>query len=71
MQLPNNKKFILHPISIAPTPELSFPREQKFVAWLDEIKSDAEALFLLGDLFDFWFEYKTVVPKVSSVFWVN
>lgn len=47
----------------APTPELSFPREQKFVAWLDEVKGDAEAIFLLGDLFDFWFEYKTVVPK--------
>jgi UDP-2,3-diacylglucosamine hydrolase len=47
----------------APTPELSFPREQKFVAWLDEVKHDAEAIFLLGDLFDFWFEYKTVVPK--------
>ncbi|MFA9190566.1 UDP-2,3-diacylglucosamine diphosphatase [Flavobacterium sp. FZUC8N2.13] len=47
----------------APTAELSFPREQKFVAWLDEVKKDAEAIFLLGDLFDFWFEYKTVVPK--------
>jgi len=47
----------------APTAELSFPREQKFVAWLDEIKGDAGAIFLLGDLFDFWFEYKTVVPK--------
>ena len=47
----------------APTPELSFPREQKFVAWLDEVKGDAEAIFLLGDLFDFWFEYKAVVPK--------
>ena len=47
----------------APTAELSFPREQKFVAWLDEIKKDAEAIFLLGDLFDFWFEYKKVVPK--------
>ena len=47
----------------APTPEASFPREQKFVAWLDEVKQDAEAIFLLGDLFDFWFEYKTVVPK--------
>lgn len=47
----------------APTREASFPREQKFVAWLDEIKKDATALFLLGDLFDFWFEYKTVVPK--------
>ena len=47
----------------APTPEASFPREQKFVAWLDEVKQDAEAIFLLGDLFDFWFEYKTVVPR--------
>ena len=47
----------------APTNELSFPREQKFVAWLDEIKKDAEIIFLVGDLFDFWFEYKTVVPK--------
>ena len=47
----------------APTQEQSFPREKKFVAWLDEIKKDAAAIFLLGDLFDFWFEYKTVVPK--------
>lgn len=47
----------------APTPEASLPREKKFVAWLDLIKKDAEALFILGDLFDFWFEYKTVVPK--------
>ena len=47
----------------APTPEQSLPREKKFVAWLDEIKQDAAAIFLLGDLFDFWFEYKTVVPR--------
>ena len=47
----------------APTYEASLPREKKFVAWLDEVKKDAEAIFLLGDLFDFWFEYKTVVPK--------
>ena len=47
----------------APTSEQSRPREQRFVAWLDEIKSDAAAIFLLGDLFDFWFEYRTVVPK--------
>ena len=65
MQLPNNKKiyFTSDQHFGAPTPELSFPREQKFVAWLDEVKGDAEAIFLLGDLFDFWFEYKTVVPK--------
>ncbi|MFQ3181891.1 MAG: UDP-2,3-diacylglucosamine hydrolase [Polaribacter sp.] len=47
----------------APSAETSFPREKKFVAWLDVVKQDAEAIFLLGDLFDFWFEYKTVVPK--------
>ena len=65
MQLSSNKKiyFASDQHFGAPTAELSFPREQKFVTWLDEIKVDAEALFLLGDLFDFWFEYKTVVPK--------
>src|SRR5690606_33078114 len=47
----------------APTRADSLPREKKFVAWLEEIKHDAAAIFLLGDLFDFWFEYKTVVPK--------
>ena len=47
----------------APSPEASLPRERKFVAWLDTIKEDAGTIFLLGDLFDFWFEYKTVVPK--------
>jgi len=47
----------------APTMEQSYPREKKFVAWLDTIKDDAAAIFLLGDMFDFWMEYKTVVPK--------
>ena len=47
----------------APTNEASRPREEKFVAWLDHVKQDAAAIFLMGDLFDFWFEYKTVIPK--------
>jgi len=47
----------------APTAEKSKLREQKFVRWLNDIKSDAEVIFLLGDLFDFWFEYKKAVPK--------
>lgn len=47
----------------APTVEKSKIREQKFVSWLNEIKTDADVLFLLGDLFDFWFEYKKAVPK--------
>ena len=37
--------------------------EKKLVAWLDQVKADASVIYLLGDLFDFWFEYKTVVPK--------
>ncbi len=47
----------------APNAQKSLAREKHFVAWLDRIKQDAEAIFLLGDLFDFWFEYKQVVPK--------
>jgi len=46
-----------------PDLENSHIREKKFVLWLDQVKNDAEAIFLLGDLFDFWFEYKKVVPK--------
>ncbi|MDH8702412.1 UDP-2,3-diacylglucosamine hydrolase [Dysgonomonadaceae bacterium PH5-43] len=37
--------------------------ERRFVRWLDSIKDDAKAIYLLGDVFDFWFEYKKVVPK--------
>ena len=47
----------------AQTQKASLPREKKFVAWLEEIKKDTDAIFILGDLFDFWFEYKTVVPE--------
>jgi len=38
-------------------------REKAVVAWLDSIKHDAAELYLVGDVFDFWFEYATVVPK--------
>ncbi len=47
----------------APDRERSITRERRFVAWLKEVEKDAAAIFLLGDLFDFWFEYRTVVPK--------
>jgi len=65
MQIPLGKKIYFSSDNHlgAPTLAESFPREKKFVQWLDEIKGDAAAIFLLGDLFDFWFEYKTVVPK--------
>lgn len=38
-------------------------RERLFVRWLDEVSADAQAIFLVGDIFDFWYEYKRVVPK--------
>lgn len=38
-------------------------REKLILKWLDSIAPNAQALFLVGDIFDFWFEYKTVVPK--------
>jgi UDP-2,3-diacylglucosamine hydrolase len=65
MQIPNGKKIYFASDNHlgAPTKNASLPREKKFVAWLDDIKKDAAAIFLIGDLFDFWFEYKTVVPK--------
>ncbi len=47
----------------APNHKESLKREQRFIRWLDSIKGNASAIFLLGDLFDFWFEYKKVVPK--------
>jgi UDP-2,3-diacylglucosamine hydrolase len=46
-----------------PNKEKSLERERLFVQWLNEIKADAEAIFLVGDIFDFWFEYKKAVPK--------
>jgi UDP-2,3-diacylglucosamine hydrolase len=41
----------------------SLLREKKIIAFLDSIKNQAEAIYFVGDIFDFWFEYKTVVPK--------
>ena len=37
--------------------------EKKLVRWLDRIKEDALAVYFLGDMFDYWYEYKYVVPK--------
>jgi UDP-2,3-diacylglucosamine hydrolase len=47
----------------APNDEESLKREKKIIRWLEHISIDASAIFLLGDVFDFWFEYSTTVPK--------
>ncbi len=41
----------------------SLKREMKLVKWLEQVRPQAAEIFLMGDIFDFWFEYKTVVPK--------
>lgn len=47
----------------APNDEESLKREKRIVNWLDEIKVDAKEIYLVGDIFDFWFEYKHAIPK--------
>lgn len=46
-----------------PNKKDSLIREKRVVKWLDSIIDDADELYLLGDVFDFWFEYKHVVPR--------
>ncbi|MBK6525978.1 MAG: UDP-2,3-diacylglucosamine diphosphatase [Crocinitomicaceae bacterium] len=47
----------------APSYESSLEREKRIVAWLEEVRIDAAEIFLIGDVFDFWFEYKRAIPK--------
>ena len=47
----------------APTYELSLLREKNIFRWMDSIQPKCEALYLVGDIFDFWYEYKYAVPK--------
>lgn len=65
MNLPPNKKiYFLSDFHLgAPDAAASLQREKKIVRFLDSIKSSAAELFIVGDIFDFWFEYKQVVPK--------
>ncbi|WP_109832009.1 UDP-2,3-diacylglucosamine diphosphatase [Reichenbachiella versicolor] len=52
----------------APNIEASKERESKILKWLDLISEDAKVLFLVGDIFDFWFEYNHVVSRGSIRF---
>jgi len=47
----------------SPNLEGSHKREKQIVKWLTEIEKDAKAIYLVGDVFDFWFEYAKVIPK--------
>ncbi|UXP32898.1 UDP-2,3-diacylglucosamine diphosphatase [Reichenbachiella agarivorans] len=62
--LPGKKIYFASDFHLgAPNHDQSFVREKKIVQWLDTIAEDAQTIFLVGDLFDFWFEYRHVVPK--------
>lgn len=65
MQTPLHKKiYFLSDFHLgAPNHEQSLVREKKIITFFDEIKSTAATIFIVGDLFDFWYEYKKVVPK--------
>ncbi len=65
MQISSSKKiYFLSDFHLgAPNYDASLIREKRIVQFLDEIKKDAAIIFIVGDLFDFWYEYRTVVPK--------
>jgi len=61
---PNKKIFFASDLHLIMAPdEESRSREQNFIKWLDMVKNDAAAIFLLGDIFDFWFEYHNAIPR--------
>ena len=53
----------------APDHAASLVRERHIVDFLQRIRADASEIFIVGDLFDFWYEYRTVVPKGLSGSW--
>jgi UDP-2,3-diacylglucosamine hydrolase len=64
MKEPGKKIYFISDFHLGvPDHKSSLLREKAIIQWLNEIKKDAEQIFILGDVFDFWFEYKTVVPK--------
>lgn len=65
MHIPPGKKiFFLSDFHLgAPDAQTSLQREKLIVQFLNEIKEQAHSVFIVGDMFDFWFEYKKVVPK--------
>ena len=61
---PSQKIYFLSDFHLgAPNSEKSLAREKKICTFLNEIRKDADEIFLMGDLFDFWYEYSKVVPK--------
>ena len=61
---PGKKIYFLSDFHLgAPDFASSLLREKRIVSFLEHIKHDAQQIIIGGDIFDFWYEYKTVVPK--------
>jgi len=61
---PNKKIYFASDFHLGvPTYEKSLAREKRIIKWLESVEHDAQEIFLLGDVFDFWFEYKNAIPK--------
>lgn len=66
---PKKKTYFASDVHLGlPNYEDSLKREKLFVEWLDQVKNDAKEIYLLGDIFDFWFEYKRAIPRGFSRF---
>lgn len=64
MQAASKKIYFLSDFHLgAPNADASLLREKKICRFLDSIRNDASEIFIVGDMFDFWFEYRQVVPK--------
>ncbi len=65
VNLPSNKKiFFASDFHLGvPDHEQSLVREKRIVRWLDSVKHEAHSIYLMGDIFDFWFEYRHAIPK--------
>lgn len=65
IELPENKRiYFASDFHLgAPDAEKSRVREKRILQWLEMVEKDAQHIFLVGDIFDFWFEYKHAIPK--------
>lgn len=65
MKMPQGKKtYFASDFHLGvPSFEESRKRENRIISWLDSIQEDADCIYLVGDIFDFWFEYKRAIPK--------
>ncbi len=64
MTEPGKKIYFISDFHLgAPDKVKSLEREKRIVRWLEMVRKDASEIYLMGDVFDFWFEYKHAVPR--------